>query len=228
MNVGVDVEADGSGRVRAIVELDRAAAEQVGDLEGQLRVDDLIKAGWTVDGPVATAGKGQRITAERRFSTTDEARAAMQQLSGPDGPFQDFRIERDSSFLRTKTRFTGRVDLQAGLEGFGDEELRERLGAPLGVDAEELRRRAGAALSAVFGFEVAVRLPGDVQSNAPTSADNGAVWRPKLGEDVELTARAEQWNAASIGFAALALLTGLAACIVAARQVRRPRHRRRA
>lgn len=222
VRVGIDVDDDGSGRVQATVELDRHAVEQVGDLKGQLRVADLEKAGWEIAGPETVAGGGQRVVAVRRFLSPAGAATAMQQLSGEDGPFQDFRVETDSSFLRTTTRFRGRVDLQAGLDAFGDEALRDKLGTPVGVDAEEFERRAGAALAEIFGFEVAVRLPGTVESNAPVDAGNGAVWKPRLGEDVTLVASAEQWNRMPIALAAVALVSAVAAVVVARRARRGP------
>ena len=227
VKVAMDVHADGRGRVEATFTLDRAAAREVGDLRGQLRVDDLVRAGWEIDGPEPVADGGVVVTAERKFDGPRDAARAIDELSGDAGPFRDFRVERDSTFLRTRTQFRGTVDLQAGLDTFGDEELRARLGEPLGVDTETLRRRAGTALTEAFGFEVVVRLPGDVSSNAPAKADNGAVWRPKLGEDVELRARAEQWNAASIVFSGLALATGVATVLVVTGQLRRRRRRRR-
>lgn len=228
VQVAMDVAADGRGRVVATVTLDRAAAQRVGDLRSQLRVDDLVDAGWEIDGPRRAPGGGLVVAAERTFEGPQGAARAVEQLSGDDGPFRDFRIERDSTALRTRTRFSGRVDLEAGLDAFGDDDLQERLGAPLGADAEALRRQLGAAASDAFGFEVVVRLPGRVDSNAPGDAANGAVWRPKLGEDVTLSARAEQWNAASIGFGGLAVVTGLAGLVVLLRSRRRERrHRRR-
>lgn len=228
VRLGVDVEDDGSGRVEATVELDRRAVEQVGDLKDQLRVADLEKAGWDVTGPRRTDGGGQRVVAQRRFSSPAEAARVVEQISGEDGPFQDFRVVSRSSFFRTTTRFSGRVDLRAGIDGFGDDDLRERLGAPTGIDAEEFERRAGAALAEVFGFEVAVRLPGEVESNAPVGAGNGAVWRPRLGEDVTLAASAEQWNWLPILLAGVAMISGVGAGVTAARARRRRTARRHA
>lgn len=226
VRLGIDVEDDGRGRIEATVELDRQAVEQVGDLKDRLRVADLEQAGWKVIGPRRTVGGGQRVVAERRFSSPEEATRVVEQISGKDGPFQDFRMTSRSSFFRTTTRFSGRVDLRAGLDGFGDDDLRERLGSPTGIDAEEFERRAGAALAEVFGFEVAVRLPGDTASNAPVEAGNGAVWRPRLGEDVTLTAAAEQWNWLAIVLAGTAVVSA-AGAVVTARRARRRRTARR-
>lgn len=219
--VGIDADADGTGRVRVEVTLDRDAARRVPDLAKQLRVDDLRAAGWQVDEPTKTDDDGLVVEAVKRFRTPAEAAQAVEELSGPTGPFRDFELQRDRSFLKTKTAFTGTVDLSGGIEGFGDDALRERLGgSTLGFDPADVEQRLGTALSRIFAFRVVARLPGDVDSNAPTSTDNGAVWRPVLGERVVLQATAERWNVRNIGAAVVSLGAALALVIVLARRRR--------
>ena len=226
VTVGVDSEADGSGRVRALVTLDADAARRVPDLADQLEVDDLRAAGWEVTGPrpsAATEG-GVEVEAVKRFRSPGEATQAVEEISGPTGPFRDFRLKRSRSFLKTRTAFEGTVDLKAGLEGFGDDELRRRLGgSALGFDPADLERQVGTSLSRIFDIRVVARLPGDVEAtNAPGRADNGAVWRPTLGEEVRLTATAERWNVRNVAAAVLAALAAIASVVLA---VRRLRHR---
>lgn len=219
--VGIDAEADGTGRVRVEVALDRDAARRVPDLAKQLRVDDLRAAGWQVDEPQKTDDDGVTVEAVKRFRTPGEAAQAVEELSGPTGPFRDFELRRDRSFLKTKTAFEGTVDLSGGVENFGDDALRERLGgSALGFDPAELEQRLGTALSRVFVFRVVARLPGNVESNAPTSTDNGAVWRPVLGERVVLQATAERWNYRNIGAAAVSLAAAAALVVVLVRRRR--------
>ena len=69
----------------------------------------------------------------------------------------------------------------------------------------------------MFTFRVAVRLPGDVESNAPTEAGNGAVWRPTLAEPgpIHLAASSEVVRWRTYAFIAVAVVAGLAALIVA-------------
>lgn len=217
--VGVHAEADGSGRLRVAVTLDRAAAEQVPDLAEQLRTDDLRAAGWEVAAPRKTDDGGLAVEASKRFRSPGELTQAVEELSGPNGPFRDFRLQRRRSFLKTKTTLTGTVDLQAGLEGFGDRSLRDRLGgSTLGFDPDELESRLGTALDRIFVFRVAARLPGAIESNAPTETGDGALWRPTLGETVTVAATAEQWNGRTLG---AAVVSGLAAAALVAVLVRR-------
>ena len=210
VSVGVDAHADGSGQVRAAVRLDRDAASQAPDLASQLKVDDLRTAGWKVTGPVAVAGGWVEVRAEHPFANPAEAAAVVDQLSGPTGPFRRFRLTRSRSLLKTRSRFTGEVDLSAGAASFGDPVLREKLGSPLGVDQAALERRLGASLSKVFKITVAARLPGHVSSNAPVAAANGAEWRPQLGERVTLVASSEQWNTRTLAFGSVSILGALA------------------
>jgi hypothetical protein len=221
VSVGVDAHADGGGEVRVAVRLDRDAAAQAPDLASQLKVDDLRRAGWKVTGPVAVAGGGVEARAVHPFATPAQAAMVVDQLSGPTGPFRRFRLTRNRSLLKTRTRFRGEVDLSAGAASFGDPVLQEKLGSPIGVDQAALERRLGSSLSKVFRVTVAARLPGHVSSNAPTAAANGAEWRPQLGERVTLVASAEQWNVRRIAFGLLAALAVLALVIT---EVRRRRH----
>lgn len=217
--VGIHADADGTGRVRVEVALDGDAVQRVPDLAKQLRVDDLRAAGWQVDEPQKTDDDGLTVEAEKRFRTTAEASQVVEEVSGPAGPFRHFELQRDRSFFKTKTAFAGTVDLSGGVEAFGDDALRERLGgSPLGFDPAGLEQQLGTALSRIFEFRVVARLPGDVESNAPTSSDNGAVWRPVLGERVLLEATAERWNVRNIGAAAVSLAAAVALVVVLARR----------
>jgi hypothetical protein len=212
-SIGVDARADGSGVVRATVTLDRDAVAQAGDLAGRLRVDDLRAAGWRIEGPRAVAGGGSEVRAAKAFATPAEATTIVSQLAGEDGPFQSFRLRRSRSFLKTRTSFSGVVDLSRGLGSFSDDELRARLGDPagLGFDPAELEARLGRTLARVFPVRVVARLPGSLaSSNAPTEADNGAQWSPTFGERVTLRASAERWNTLNIAAAVVAILGALA------------------
>ncbi|HEX2040575.1 MAG TPA: hypothetical protein VHF47_12695 [Acidimicrobiales bacterium] len=221
--VAVDADADGSGRVQVEVALDREAARRVPDLAGQLRVDDLRAAGWEVERPQRADGGGLTVRLAKPYRTPAEAVEAIEELSGSNGPFRDFRLRRDRSFLRTTTAISGTVDLRGGLEAFGDEALREQLGGSLlGFDPAELEGQLGTPLSRVFAFRVVARLPGDVSSNAPSTADGDAVWRPLLGERVVLTAKAERWNVRNIAAATVSVAAAVGLGVVLVRRRSEP------
>jgi hypothetical protein len=211
VRVGIDAAADGSGDVRATATLDKGAVTSVGDLKTKLALGDLVKAGWRIDGPKAAKDGGATITARHPYRTPADAARLVEDLSGATGPLQQFRVRQHRSFLRTATTLTGTVDLQRGIGSFSDPKLTEALGGqPLGVTDAQLEKRLGDSLQRLFGLEVAVRLPGKVDANAPTVTSNGAVWAPKLGERVTLEATAKRWNVANIASVAVAAAAALA------------------
>lgn len=232
--VGIDVDASGAGVVRVGVGLDREAARRVPNLAADLRVDDLRAAGWRVTGPRREADGRLWVRAAKPFSSPAEAARVVAEVSGAAGPFRDFAVVRRAGFWRTRTEVRGTVDLTGGVEAFGDEDLRRRLGgSSLGAPAEVLERRLGAALERMFTVQVDVRLPGEVtDANAPLVSGGGARWRPRLGERVELVAVADQRHLRRIAGVALgsAGAVGLVAWGALGRRRRRPvwaRHRRR-
>jgi hypothetical protein len=221
--VGVDANNDGSGTIRVAVGLDADAARRVPELDKDLKVDDLRNAGWTIVGPRKEGDGRTWIRASKPFDTPADATAVVEQISGKNGPFTDFRLTRDRSFLTTKTNFTGTVDLSSGVEAFGDDQLRARLGgSSIGVDPKKLEQQLGQVLDRIFTFRVQTRLPGKVESNAPLEADQGAEWRPKLGEKVTLVATSSALNTRQVAGAVIAVLAVVALVVVlAVRHLRR-------
>lgn len=207
---GVDVRADGSGRVRAGLGLDAAALREVGDLTALLRVDDLRQAGWEVEEPTTEDDGLTWVRASKPFADPPEAERVMAELSGPDGPFRDFRLTRSGSLLRTRTAFTGTVDLTGGVAGLVDPDLLERLGGDPGLDA------VGRAVR----VEVTADLPGKIRSNAPTTAGGRAVWRPETGSQLTLQADADLRRLAPIVYGALAVVAAFAALVLVVRRRR--------
>jgi hypothetical protein len=196
LTAGIDARPDGSGSIRAGLGLDDAALREVGDLASELRLDDLRQAGWEVTGPRKEENDGLTwVRLSKRFVDEAHAASVAAELSGPDGPFRDFKLERSRSFLKTTMRFTGLVDLSRGLTGLSDAALQERLG---GYDLRLDRPEADVRV------RVEARLPGR----------DRIAWEPRLGDQLRLEARSEAWNLRPLLPAALAVL--LAAAAVAA------------
>jgi hypothetical protein len=206
---GADVRADGGGTVRAGVGLDAEAAAAIPDLASQLRVDDLRQAGWAVEGPRKEGDGLTWVRASRRFSDAAGAARALNELSGPSGPFQGITVGHQRSFLHAKTTVSGTVDLSKGLAGFVDPDLQRRIGDGLALDPAGLRRRLGSDADRLVQVELLARLPGSIRSNATGRVDGGVVWRPDLGQRLPVQASADKLTLAP-------LLTLVAAVLVAA------------
>lgn len=191
---GIDVARDGSGRVSAGLGLDADAAQELGDPVTALWVDDLRQAGWDVEGPRSEDGLTW-IRASKPFADPEQAAAVLAELNGPDGPFRDFRIVRTKSLTRSRTTFTGTLDLSGGLAGLSDPDLTTALDdVDLGLDLEGLRRRFGDALARTVSVQVTVGLPGEMTTNATARDGDRALWAPELGETVRLEASSEAFR----------------------------------
>jgi len=196
--LNITVEADGSGVVEVALGLDEDALSRRPDLFEQLDLSDLEDTGWELVGPSEDDDGATWLRARHGFGAPEEVGPLVEQVVGGDGPVRDVALEREDSFARTRYRFSGTVDFTAGAAGLTDDpELAEALGAE---PIELLQERIGAAIDELVKVQVAVRLPGEVTSNAPTRASNGAVWRPSIveREAVELQAtstlaRTERW-----------------------------------
>ena len=185
---GVDVNRDGTGRVTAGLGLDDEAVKEVGDLGTALRLDDVRRAGWQVDQPGKEGDGLTWVRASKPFADPEQVPAILAELNGPDGPFRNFRVERSKSLTKSRTTFTGTVDLVGGLTGLSDPELNTALDdVDLGLDLEGLRRRFGDRLD----VRVTAGLPGQVTTNAPARDGGRALWAPELGQTIELQASSE-------------------------------------
>jgi hypothetical protein len=216
VRVGVDANDHGGGRVFAVVTLDRDAQKLVGDLKGKLRVDDLVKAGWKVDGPTKV-GTDLHITATKKFTSAAGAARAVKELDGGSGLFSGFSVAQKRSLLRTTTNFHGTVDLRKGIDAFSDPTLEKELGSPLGATPDEFSQRIGTQLQKALPITIGVLLPGRVSSNAPVEGGGSAAWHPKLGDRLTLAASSKKWNVLPIGLGALAVLAAGTALIVGLR-----------
>lgn len=223
-NVGVRLAEDGSGEISVAVDLDAAAVKRAGNLAAEIRTADLEEAGWEVDGPTSTDDGGARLVVRRSFLTPAEGEAVFRSLATEESPFGAVRIKQSRGWWSTTSTFEADVDLSGGLAALGDQALTDALeGQPLGVPLEALEQQLGQSLDRVFALGVAVRLPGDVDSNAPQRLEGGARWSPKLGESVSLRATSTAVNRPRIALTVVAATSGLGAVALAVAWARRRR-----
>ena len=217
--VTLDVAEDGSGTVAVAVDLDADAVAQLPDLDGDgvsdaadlaalVRDDDLVAAGWTVEGPEAGDDGSVRLQATRSFGTPAEADRVLAELTGPSGPLRDLHVTRSESFGRTRFRFEGTADLSGGLEAFGDEGLAAALeGEALGEDAAAIEERLDRPLAETFTLEVTAVLAGRSTS-----------WSPRLGDaplDMRSDSTRYDWPVLGLALVSVLCLGALVALLVA-------------
>ena len=225
LDVNVAVEEDGRGSVEVVVGVDADGIERIGgDLDAVLEVDDLVAAGWDVDGPAVESDGDTRVRFTRAFADAEEAAAIFARIAGDDGPFQDFTVRRDTSFARSEWGFHGRLDFSGGLEAFGDEALAAELdGEPIGQSVEEIEAQLGEALSRAIQVRVSARLPGDVTSNGRANGADGAVWQVAFGDPpLDLEATGEERRTSSLVAAGVGVSCAILLVLYALARVARP------
>lgn len=205
VDLRVAVAEDGSGVVTVRFDLDDEAVEALGGpLEERLRVADLVRSGWEVE--TDEDGDGASVVARKEFGSPAQLADTVEELSGGAGPFRDFRLERDRSRFSTSFDFAGSVDLTEGVGAAAVDPADEALVAELsdeGVDVHELRRHLRERLDGAFELAVVVELPGGASHNAPSVRAGSPVWRPAVGERVEMRA-----SASALDTERLALVVG--------------------
>jgi hypothetical protein len=148
----------------------------------------------------------------------ESAGAVLDEVTGPAGPFGDLEVRRAPSLLRDRWHLEGTVDLTGGLAAFSDEGLRARLdGTDVGLTDAELAASAGRPLEEALTFSVSAALPGEVR------ADGGgaAVWRPVLGQSLDVAATGTRINTTVVALLAVAAAAALAAVVLVGVQARR-------
>jgi hypothetical protein len=229
-DIGIEMKENGSGTVSVKIGLDDDAMKRAPNLQQALKVDDLTSHGWTVTGPVKETDGFTYFSAAKPFANPGEAKRIFDEVSGVKGPFRDFTISRDRTFARTKFHFSGTVDFSGGIQSFSDSELAQQLdGQPIGEDVKAIEARINDTLDNVFQIRIAVRMPGDVTSNAPGQALNGAVWQPRLSQPAPITLEAS--STSTRWFTIIGVLVAIVAAagivvVFAARLLLRIRRRR--
>jgi hypothetical protein len=200
VDVGIDVDDDGSGVVRVALALDEAASRRIDDLSTHLVVDDLEAAGWTVSPAADRADGGTVVTAEKPFATVAELGRVVEEVAGAGGPLRNFTVTQETGVLATTYTLEGEVDLTAGVEGFGDDDLRQRLaGSGFGLDRASLEQETGIPLEDLFELRITTDLPGLGSEE----------WRAPVGERTVLAATSRRLQAERVAWFSVAALSSL-------------------
>jgi hypothetical protein len=223
VRVEIEMHGDGTGVVHAALRLDEDAVRIIGGLDAanrEMRVDDLVAAGWTVSPLEATPEGGARVTFSHPYSGEADLAARLADLVGEGGVVREPSMVRERGWLRSRDALSLVVDLRAPTTGIGsDADLQARLAAA-GVDPAYFDEQLTEALREALNVSVAVRLPnGEVRER---SVDVGTMTTLRASER-----QMDYDQFVKVGIAAtLALLAGL--FLLAARASARRERRRNA
>jgi hypothetical protein len=173
LNVDVVVEPDGTGTISVVATVDADVVAAVPTLATELVTDDIIAAGWTVDGPTSLPDGGLTVTLRHDFSSDVEATNLLNSI-GP--PFNQMSLTRNTSGEDTTTRFGGLLGLPDGFESFADEDLIAAVGS---VPFAAQIASSGATPETSIGGVIRVQVPGEIQddeTNGAAQGDNVLEW----------------------------------------------------
>ncbi len=184
VTVDVDMEPDGTGIVTLAALADADLVDRVPDLVDDLRLDDAVANGWTVDGPVEASDGALSITLRHGFSSAEELANVLNSIGPPLVDMQAARTEGVDG--QTTNAITGRMELEGGYEAFADAALLEAVG---GLPFADEFAASGSTPSESMSFTFRVSLPGElVSAETGTEVGDGVIERvaPLGGSSVDL------------------------------------------
>jgi HAD superfamily hydrolase (TIGR01509 family) len=181
-SVFVNVEDDGTGSVEVSVELDDEASRLIGNIEKQLRTEDLVSSNWKVSLSENLEEESKTVVlATKNFVSVDSLVSVLEEIAGP-SVFSEVSLLSEKSFAKKLWTIEGKIDLSDGLSLFSDPALDKVLGGNLfGRSLEDLSFLSGCddicnpADSFLMNFSVS--LPGAIENDF-----NKDVWTVPLGD----------------------------------------------
>ena len=82
-DVDMTMAEDGTGTITVVATADAESFAAVPTIADELALDDVIAAGWTVDGPTATPDGGLTITISHPFTSAEEATNLLNSIGPP-------------------------------------------------------------------------------------------------------------------------------------------------
>jgi hypothetical protein len=172
VTVDVVVESDGTGLITVVVVADAEVLTAVPTLVDDLVLDDVVEAGWAVDGPNPTEEGGLTIQMSHDFRSQGEATNLLQSL-GP--PFTQMELGRGTNGDITTNQLSGRLVL-GGFEAFSDADLVSAVG---GQPFADQIAASGATPADSFNVTLRALLPGvieDAETNAEPNEGGVLSW----------------------------------------------------
>lgn len=182
--ISLEVNRNGTGKVIVTAIANKAILDAAPELAADIRTDDLVTAGWKVEGPTPTDDGGLRLELSRSFQDPTEATLILGQVNGPRGPLQEAVLTRSGKDTNSVWTLAGRLEVNGGLQAFIDDAAFELLGtAPYAADIQE----AGLDLGAAVGLNFTVSLPGKIESTTGVQNNGAITWLvPMDGSRVDI------------------------------------------
>jgi len=173
LSVDMVIEPDGTGTITFVATADAEVVAAVPSLADELATDDVIAAGWVIDGPNPLPDGGLTITLTHDFASDAEATNLLNSL-GP--PFNQMAVTRNTSGEDTTTRLTGLLGLPDGFESFADDDLVAAVGS---MPFSEQIAASGTTPESSMGAVIRTELPGEIdadETNGNSLGDNRLEW----------------------------------------------------
>lgn len=230
-DITLAVKPNGTGNISVVITADKNIVAKAPGLKADIRTDDLVAAGWKVEGPTDTKDGGMTITLTHDFMGPAEATTLLGQISGTRGPLHEMVITRTGKDTNSTYTLAGRLEVNGGLEAFADDATLNLLGgAPYAADVQA----AGLDLGDAVGITFNAVLPGTVNNTTGQAADGIISWRvPMDGTPTSLATSVTNVDiASSISRFAKVFVLGLLylwiiASVILILMVLRARNRRR-
>jgi hypothetical protein len=176
VDIRVDVTADdtGAGTIQVTVDVDAEVVTLIPGLAADIRYDDLVASGWTIEGPLQVNNGGLRVIVRYPFESPAEATRALRQISGPNGPLLQPELKRTVDGRLVSTTLDATLQFVGGLDTFSDPLLTSALGGSPWRNAAEKLGVANPMDSVTV--TLVARLPGDVKKSTGTEAEGGVTW----------------------------------------------------
>lgn len=171
-NVDVEMAENGSGVITVTAVADAELVARAPGLADDLRFDDLVAAGWVVQGPAATADGGLSLVLRHPFGTPEQATSILASLNGRNGPLLDVILGRTLAERSVELSMTGFSGTTVGLASFADDELLAAVGAV--PWASEVAAQ-GLTIDQALSVSISAALDGEVVATTGTAGDDGRV-----------------------------------------------------
>jgi len=189
VTVDVVVEPDGTGLITVVVVADAEVVAAVPSLAEDLVLDDVVEAGWLIDGPNPTDDGGLMVQMSHDFRSQGEATNLLQSL-GP--PFTQLELGRGTTGDVTTNQLSGRL-VFGGFDAFADDDLVTAVG---GQPFADQIAASGATPADSFSVTLRALLPGVIageETNASVNDGGVLVWElPTDGSSQVIQAQSTQ------------------------------------